>query len=302
MAYDFPRALVTDVYHLGRAMTRPLVTFSVGAYHLSSIAVGLLADFSCRVYNRSHGASSTPEWGLDQQTSVLDLRCISWILQTSLDKAIRLPTLKHLMTMAVLPDFDPVLVAGCFCVFISSINVSNRKMVIIQGSEELATLSAICFFRTFHHLSVMDPTSGVLEDIRRRHDRVFPLGTDFRALPFYYPIAKIHGLVNQSWNPRHVRWDNYKPPTQEHIQVARDIAEAAQVEYKKSQHLKVPRWILRFALRSLSLDPPPSTPVIADCLSMVAVDLGCDVSNIRAVTLDERCVHALQTTVALTFD
>ena len=243
--------------------------------------------------------SPASEQGLDQQT-VLDLRCISWILQTSLDKAIRLPTLKHLVTMAVLPDFDPTLVAGCFSVFIGSVNVSNRKMVIMQGLEELVGLSAICFLRAFHHLSVMDPTSSVLEDVRRRHDRIFPAGTDFRGLPFYYAMVKIHGLVNQTWNSSHAQWDNYRPSTQEHIQVARDIAEAARVEYEQSQHQKVPRWILRFTLRSLSLDPPP--PVIADCLSIIATDLGCDISKVGPVTSDERCVHISQTTIALTLN
>ena len=244
--------------------------------------------------------SPTSEQGLDQQTTVLDLRCISWILQTSLDKAIRLPTLKHLVTMVVLPDFDPTLVAGCFGVFIGSINVSNRKMVITQGLDELVALSAICFLRAFHHLSDVDSTSSVLEDVRRRHHRIFPVGTDFRGLPFYYAMAKIHGLVNQTWNPSHAQWDNYRPSAQEHIQVARDIAEAARVEYEQSQHQKVPRWILRFALRSLSLDPPP--PVIADCLSIIATDLGCDISNIAPVTLDERYVHIWKTTITLTLN
>ena len=244
--------------------------------------------------------SSASEQGLDQQTAVLDLRCISWILQTSLDEAIRLPTLKHLVTMAVLPDFDPALVAGCFGVFIGSINVSVGKMVIMQGLEELVALSAICFLRAFHQLSIMDPTSSVLEDVRRRHDRIFPVGTDFRGLPFYYAMAKIHGLVDQTWNSSHVQWDNYRPSTQEHIQVARDIAEAARLECEQSQHQKVPRWILRFALRSLSLDPPPQ--VIADCLSIIATDLGCDISDIGPVTSDERCVHISQTTITLTLN
>ena len=302
MVRELPRALVIDVYHLGRAITRPLVTFSVEAYHLGSIIVGLSASFSRGEYTQSRSTHPTSEQGLDQKTTVLDLRCISWILQTSLDKAIRLPTLKHLATMAVLPDFDPTLVASCFGVFITSINVINHRVVAIQGSEELATLSAICFLRTFHRLSVMDPTSSVLQDVRRRHDRVFPFEPYFVGLPFYYPMATIHGLVNQTRRSRRFLWDDYRPSTQEHIQVARDIAEAAQTEYRRSQHRKVPRWILYFALRSLSLDPPPPTPVVADCLLVIAIDLGCDISNIGPVTLDERYVHILQTTITLTLN
>ena len=298
----FPHALAIDVYHLGRAMVRPLVTFSVGAYHLSSLIIRSLANFPRRAYNRSQGTSPTSEQRLDQQTTVLDLRCISWILQTSLDKAIRLPTLKLLMTMAQFPDFDPTLVTGCFGVFLSSINVSNRKVAVIQGLEELATLSAMCFFRTFQHLSVMDPNSRILEDVRRRHNRVFLPGTYFGGLPFYYAMAIVHGLVDQTWILHIVEWCNYRLSAQEHTQVARDMAEAARVEYRKSQHRKIPRWMLRFALHSLSLNPLPPTPAIADYLSIIATDLGCGAANIEPMALDERCVHALQTTTTLTLN
>jgi hypothetical protein len=67
----------------------------------------------------------------------------------------------------------------------------------------------------------------------------------------------------------------------------RYMVEAAQAEYERTQQRKTPRWILRFALDSLSLDPPP-TSVVADCLEIIAIDLGCDVSNIT--TLDERYI------------
>ena len=43
---------------------------------------------------------------------------------------------------------------------------------------------------------------------------------------------------------------------------------------------KIPRWILRFALFSLSLDPSPTTSVVAHCLTIVATDLDCDISTI----------------------
>ena len=74
------------------------------------------------------------------------------------------------------------------------------------------------------------------------------------------------------------------------------MAEAAQVEYQKTQHRKVPFRILHFVLHSLSFDPPPPMPVVADCLSTIAIDLGCDVSNAGATTSDERCVHILRVT------
>ena len=51
MVRELPRTLAIDVYHLGRAMTRPLVAF----------------------IRRVHGAFSTPEQGSDLQVAMLDL-------------------------------------------------------------------------------------------------------------------------------------------------------------------------------------------------------------------------------------
>ena len=96
-------------------------------------------------------------------------------------------------------------------------------------------------------------------------------------------MTKIHDLVN--W---HVQWSNYRLSSQGHIPVAQQVAEVAQVEYQKTQHRKVPQWTLRFAFHSLSLYPLPPTPIIANCLSIVAIDLGCDVSSTGAMTSDEQ--------------
>ena len=95
---------------------------------------------------------------------------------------------------------------------------------------------------------------------------------------------------------------NYILSTRGHASIARDMAEAARVEYQKTQHRKVPRWILRFAFRSLSLNPLPPTSAVADCLSIIAIDLGCDVSNVGVPALDERCVCISQATIALTLN
>ena len=53
--------------------------------------------------------------------------------------------------------------------------------------------------------------------------------------------------------------------------------------------MKVPRWLLSFALRFLSQDPPPPTPVIVSCLSIIAIDLGCCVP--KTTILNNGYVH-----------
>ena len=67
------------------------------------------------------------------------------------------------------------------------------------------------------------------------------------------------------------------------------MTEAAQVGYRQaSRGMKVPRWTLRFAFQSLSPDPLPPKPVVANCSRIVATDLGRRVPNIK--TLDKRHV------------
>ena len=180
---------------------------------------------------------------------------------------------------------DPALV-NCFNVFVGCVGFSNHKAVAMQGLYQLATVSAGCLFRTFHHLSVTDPTSSILTDFRRRYLRVIPFETDFRGLPFYHTMAKVHDLVNKPWT---LRWDDYRRFGQEHIPFAPHMVEVAQVEYQPTQRRKVPRWILRFALHSLSLDPPPPASIFADCLTIIAIELDCDAFDITAP--DEKYVQ-----------
>ena len=139
----------------------------------------------------------------------------------------------------------------------------------------------------------MDPTSRALADIQRRYNQVVPSELDFTGLKFYSTMARIHALAGRFGNPRDIRWPNpnpyYRPPFQEHVSLARSMAAEAQEKYQQTQNAKVPRSILRSALYFLSLCPLSPTSVVANCLTIVAIDLGCDVSKIEL--LDERYVQ-----------
>ena len=272
-------AIAIDAYHLGWVM---VWAPTVGIYHLTSaIVIPLVSHL--------HGTSSTSEQGSDLQLPALDLRCISWMLQTSLDKDVHLSTLKHLTTMMPLTDFDPTLVMDCFNVVVGCISVSKCKAVIVEGLEQLAVVSTMCFLRAFHQLSAMDLTSSVCEDVRQHHKKAFPVETDFGGLLWYTVVIRACGLTDQHLNLHCTQWDNFGPSSQQLIPVMRAVAEASQVECRGVQHQKVSRQILRFTLCTLSIHPPPPTSIIVDCLSIIAIDLGCDISSI-GTTLTDRCV------------
>ena len=270
-----PLGFIIDLYHLGRAVIQALSTLPVRSYLLVLSANSRLRAIPTPPHQRTR-----PHW-----------RCISWLLHAYSNKLAHLTTFKYLQTMTELTGLDPTLVADCFYSFAGSFGFSNNKPVLMDGLDQLATVSAACFFRTFYHLSATDPTSYVLVALHRSFNAVFPSLLDIADSPFISAMAMIHVLVGPVQNNHRIQWHNYRAPSQEHIPFARYIAEAARVEYQQTPRRKVPRWILRFALQSLSLDPPSPTPVVSDCLTIIAIDLDCDVSSTEA--LDPRCVWIL---------
>ena len=182
---------------------------------------------------------------------------------------------------------DLTVVADCFNIFTVCVKVRDGKVVVVEGLEQLAKASAAYFFRAFHNLSVVDPSSGILTDLRKHYNDIFPPATDFRDIPFPHDMIMIDALVAERWNRRYIWWGKSTPLSdQEHISFARYMAEAAQAGYQRTQPRKVPRWTLRFALDSLTLDSPSPASVVADCLAIVAIDLDCDLLGVA--NLDER--------------
>ena len=261
----------------------------------------LLVGFGSQVYTWWASVPSTPGHGLDQESAFQDLQCISWTLNISLDKAIHLSTLESLATMETLANFDPTLVKDCFNILMGCVGVFDGTVMVTQGSEQLATVSAVCLLHTFSHLSVVNPTSCVLRSVHQCYNTVFPPNTNFKDFSFYHTLGAIHSVFYSDWNHPWLNWGDYKPSKHEHIIFACALAKLAQSEYQRREHDKmVPGWILRFVLYSMSLDPLPPTPVVIDCLSIIAIDLGCNTSSIRNATLDKRYVYTQWMLIPLT--
>ena len=277
-----PIASVHDAYLIGQTLLQFLYLPSRKVYHL-------LTGRHKTAYRLFIDASSLRTLVPDQKTIRLDLQCISWILQTSLDKAIRTSAFRHLTSIPHLAYFNPTLIVDCFNVFIGCIHISNGKVVIIQGLGQLATVSANAFFRTLHHVEIMDPTSTTLANIRGRYNEVFPSELDLTSLPFHSTMTDIHALAGRFGNPRDIRWNNYKMSIHEHIPFAQRMVQVAQERYQRTRHPKVPRWVLHSALYLLSFGSVSPPSVVADCLTVIAIDLSCGVLN--TMIPDERCAQ-----------
>ena len=265
-----PVYLATDIYLLARTIAR----VSVALAH--------------RVYGWFRGAGR-----LDPRAVELDLQCISWMLQTSLDKTVHLLALKLLATAMTQAHFNTALVSACFDILAGYVSIVGGKAVITQGSDELAAASALCCLRTLPHLTTMGPTSSVFKDVHRRYTKAIPFETNFKGSPAPQHFGILHRVFYPSgkwveWRyfrqPK-IQWKDYKLSSNEHAA----LVQLAKSEYRRKQRRKVPRWILRFALHYLSQVPLPPTPVVVDCLLIIAIEMGCTV--VDTTVLDERCVH-----------
>jgi len=246
---------------------------------------------------RHPGSRSGPEEALDRKVTALDFGCASWILQTSLDQGINGLTLKFILSIIALPGFTTTIVADCFNIFIGCVSVIDKEwVVVLRGSEQIAETAATCLFNAISHSLIVDPKSNVLKDVQQRYNRIFPPTVNLQTLPFRHTISGVRNSLNRCGHPRGLGWKGVDPSTPENLSLAHNLVKVAWSCCKGSalgDRKKVPRWVLRFSLHSLLWDPERPASAVADCLMIIAIDLGCDVSERDIRNLDKRYVYPI---------
>ena len=123
------------------------------------------------------------EQPLDQEASVLDLLCISWMLWTSLDWGINQLTLKFLASIIMSPGFKTTFVVDCFKMLTSSVSITdNNQAEMLQGSEQLAGTAAACLLGAVSYSLIVNPKSNILKDTRSSTEFFYPQSTSKASL------------------------------------------------------------------------------------------------------------------------
>ena len=219
-----------------------------------------------------------------------------------MDKAVRLSALKLLATMIALTDFNPALTSACFDILIDCMTVVCDKAVVPQGSEELAAVSARCCHHALSRIAAKDPNLTTLKRVRRVYIGAFPLTTNFEDLPSEHSLKDIHNIFYSSQEK--IQWKNYNLLPDDQVTLSQTLVELTNKHvpdakqntwdafFRGKRRVKVPRWTLRFALHQLSKDPLPPTSIIINCLSIIAIDLGCTIPTDGQIP-DERYVRGM---------
>ena len=236
-----------------------------------------------------HGTSLDIINPSEQQIHILDSYCISWILETSLNRDFGIIALELLMATSTFPTSDPTILLNCFNILAGCVTTAGTRAVITRGSERLAEMAVTCFLTLLSHFLVIMPGSGVVEDVRQRYKGTFAPTTTFYGLQSSSTMAVIHHLFYTNAHGRKaVRWEDFHPSLPEHESIMRCLLLIAWSEYRRRRdYKKVPRWILRFVLRSISQDTLPPDDIIADALLIVGIDLGYSISESDVLTLDK---------------
>lgn len=225
----------------------------------------------------------------EQQIHILDSYCISWMLETSLDRDFNLIALELLMATSTFPTSDPTILLSCFNVLAGCITTIGTRAVVTRGSERLAEMAISCFLTILSHFLVITPGSEAIEDVRQRYKRTFAPSASFSDLQSSTTMTAIHHLFYAGAHGRRpARWDDFHPSPPEHGSVMRGLLLIAWSEYRRGQkYKKVPRWVLRFVHRSLSQETLPPDDIIADSLLIIGIDLGYSISESDILTQDK---------------
>lgn len=211
------------------------------------------------------------------------------MLDTSMDRLIHRITLEFLETLRILITSNTSLFTGCLNILSSCIHVDREgNAVLAQGLEELGEVAAMALLHVVAHFSVMMPAPSALYDVRQKYRRIYPIDTDFHGVSFRRTMEVMHrSFYPHSGNSLY--WMDYEPSPLERISMARRLVLLVWSDRQRGgPQLKVPRWVPRFVLQTLMQDTPPSTPVIADCLLMVAFELGYEISMDAVLVEDKR--------------
>ena len=233
----------------------------------------------------------SPSQALDGEVTILDFRCISWMLHTSLDRMINELTLKFLGSILTHPGFNDGMIADCLNVLISCVSIADYgRVVVTRGSEGLAETGAVCLLRALSHRLVARPLSRIPRDLHQRYRRVFPSMDVLSSLPFYHTIAAAHRLITGD-SPDHLNWDGVDPSTPESLLFAYNFVKIAWHQKNHGpENQKVDHWVLSFSRHCLLWHYELPSSVIADCLSIAAIELGCDISQSDVTVQDKRYV------------
>lgn len=201
---------------------------------------------------------------------ILDFHCIAWILDTSLVKTVHVIALEFLATLPISHDTNPAVIVRCLDLLFSCIDVdSSNRAVILSGSEALANAAATAFLHILVQLHRVDP--GLLDDFCERYRSRFSKDITFHQRPATV-MTILHFCLYDMSHRAFPSWGGYRlsPLTHEAVSKALVVRSRQQCDVLK----KVPRWVLRFVLHSLSQRTLPSDVVVSCCLRIVSNDLG----------------------------
>ena len=203
---------------------------------------------------------------------MLDSSCIARMFQMSTDADVSMAIMRFIPEVVWHPGIQTTPLERLYDTALECFDSSSGHPVVVTKRRDKAYLSA----KALVHLVIQRKCIGnesdeaVFKPISDRHQTMG--SKHYEGDPDLESILGIIDRVSGIHVPEPMRWDEFSFTVPYHAWMGHILLYRAWDAIRKGQPL--PDDTKEFVLYSLRLDPPPPTPIVADCLFIVGLVLG----------------------------
>ena len=217
---------------------------------------------------------------------VLDSSCIARMFQMSTDADVSMAIMRFIPEVVWHPGIQTTPLERLYDTALECFDSSSGHPVVVTKRRDKAYLSA----KALVHLVIQRKCIGnesdeaVFKSISDRHQTMG--SKHYEGDP---DLESILGIIDRVFGihvSEPMRWDEFSFTVPHHAWMGHILLYRAWDAIRKGQPL--PDDTKEFVLYSLRLDPPPPTPIVADCLFIVGLVLGIELRIDDLLVVDKR--------------
>ena len=210
--------------------------------------------------------------GTDWEEYVLDSNCIAWMLKMSMDSDVIMVIMRFIPEVVWHAGIRTTPLEWLYDAMLKCFDFSSGRPAVIPRLKNKAYLSAKALLHLAIQRQCIDDKSDKkpLESISTRYCIMGPVDYEGGSES---DLESTLGIIDRVFgNPKPMDWKNFSFTVSHHIWMAHILVHRAWDVVKNEESL--PDDVKEFVLHSLRLNPPPPTPIVADCLFIIGLVLG----------------------------
>ena len=216
---------------------------------------------------------------------VLDSDCIAWMFKMSTDADVIMAIMKFVPEVVWHADIRTTPLEKVYDTVVECLDRSPGHPIVIQKFRDKAYLSA----KALLHLAIQRKCIGEeLDTFKVISDKHLPM-SPLKDLDRDPDLTSTLGMIDCVFgNSEPMHWNVLSFTPTHHAWMGHILLYRAWYVLKQDKCASLPNDIKQFILHSFRLEPPPPTPIIADCLFMITLLLEIHVHRDDLSIVDKR--------------